>query len=152
MKCRILKILAQNWSFFNTRYTYPSLVVAPMRHLLMCLKNISLAQGKTYHCQLHLTRWNFVIKHVKSVRFQQSKLSKVAKMKYNSISDVCSIIWICIQFGHTITRIWPKSPCKLHKSLFCHIFHNGCMALNLLWHACWFLAAYKTYTQSSKWE
>ncbi len=65
-------------------------------------------------------QWNFVIK---SVGFQPLNFSKVATMIYNSISDAC----ICIQPGHTITRIWPKNMCYFTKT--CHIFHNGCMTL-----------------------
>ncbi len=58
------------------------------------MKNIYFVCRKTYHCQRTLNqlwlRWHFVIK---SVWFQHSKFSKVAKMIYNSISDVCPVVF-----------------------------------------------------------
>ncbi len=71
----------------------------------------------TDHCQRTLNwlrfRWcHFVIK---SVPFQHLKFSKVAKMIYNSISDVCSVIFVpnlaiqSLEFDHTWVQTWQKN-------------------------------------------
>ncbi len=109
------------------------------KKVLIVFKNICLALRIAYHCQrtlkwLHLTWWQFMIK---SIRFQYSNISKVAKMIYYSISDVCLIIFapnltvqslvydqnLCANFTKIVTSstmtVWP-CPCfdfQLHGRL-----------------------------------
>ncbi len=109
------------------------------KRCLMCLR-IVFVYGKIYHCrwtfnQLCLRQWHFMIK---SIWFQHSKLSKVAKMIYNSISDACLIVWpnLAIQsleFDQNAVQTWQNN------------FTSSTMALTLLW-----FPAASRFAQSSK--
>ncbi len=72
---------------------------------------------KTYDCQrtlnrLHLKWWHFLIK---SVWFQHSKFSKVAKVTYNSASDVCLVIFVHnlpvqpLEFDQNSVQTWQNN-------------------------------------------
>ncbi len=97
------------------------------KRCFMCWR-IFFALGKTYkNTEPASWKWDFVIK---SFWFQRSNYFKGAKIIYNFISNVCLIVFVhklaiqSLEFNQTLCAHFTKSS---------HIFHNGCMALTLLW-------------------
>ncbi len=111
-----------------------SFLLAPraimLKRYLMCWRTY-FVWGNTYNCwrtlnRLRLRRWYFVIK---SVRFQRSKFSKVAKMIY--------IFHLSCMLSRYLCQFWPNNYLNLTKTLWQNNFTS--MYLPLWLTSLWFL-------------
>ncbi len=85
--------------------------------MLNVLKNIYFVWRKTYYCRRIWTcfAWDNDILWLKSVWLQCSKVSKIAKMIFNSISDSCLVVFasnMAIQSLNLIKPLqnWQTTP------------------------------------------
>ncbi len=124
----------QDWVYYSTTIFIPSsaldtrAIPLKIKEAFNVLTKIYFVSGLTYSCQrtlnhLCLRWWHFVIK---SIQFQCSKFSKVAKMIYNSILNACSVVLVLNLAKQSL--IFDHKLCA-NVTKINHIFYNGCMAL-----------------------